>query len=48
MESICAHDPYFVQKIYVCDVSGLNLIKKCMSVLHMLAYDQVVNACDEY
>jgi len=32
----------------VCGVLGLSLIKKCTSVLHMLAYGQVANACDEY
>ncbi len=48
MESICAHDPYFVSKRYVCDVLGLNSIKKCTSVLHMLTYGQVANAGDEY
>jgi hypothetical protein len=48
MESICAHDFYFVQKKKVCSVIGLNSIQKCTSVLHMLAYGQVANACDEY
>jgi hypothetical protein len=46
MESICVHDPYFVEKRDVCDVLGLSSIKKCTSVLYMLAYNQVVNACD--
>jgi hypothetical protein len=48
MESICAHDPYFIQKKDVCDVLGLSSIQKCTSVLHMLAYNQVVDACNEY
>jgi hypothetical protein len=48
IESICAHDPYFVQKIYACSVTGLSSIKKCTNVLCMLAYGQVVDACNEY
>ncbi len=46
MEGIFVHDPYFVKKIDACDVLGLNLIQKCTSVLDMLAYNQVVDACD--
>ncbi len=48
MESICAHDPHFVHKRYVWGVQGLNFIQKCTSVLHMLAYNQAANACNEY
>ncbi len=36
-KNICAHDPYFVQKRYACDVLGLSSIKKCTNVLCMLA-----------
>jgi hypothetical protein len=48
VENICAHDPYFIQKRDACDVLGLSLVQKCTSVLHMLAYSKVVDACDEY
>jgi hypothetical protein len=48
MERICAHEPYFVQKRDACDIIGLSLIQKCTSVLCMLTYNQVVDACDEY
>jgi hypothetical protein len=48
MENICAHDPYFIQKRYACDVLSLSSIQKCTSVLHMFAYGQIVDACDEY
>jgi hypothetical protein len=34
--------------VHACEVLGLNLIQKCTSLLHMFAYDQVANACDEY
>ncbi len=49
MDNICAHDNYFVQKIYACGVVGLSSIQKCTCAMRiLLAYGQVVDACDEY
>jgi hypothetical protein len=48
MDNICAHDNCFVQKRNACGVVKLNSIQKCTCVVHMLAYGQAVNTCNEY
>jgi hypothetical protein len=48
MDNICAHDSYFVQKINACGVVGLSSIQKCTCVMHVFAYGQAIDACNEY
>jgi hypothetical protein len=46
--SVCAHDPYFLQKKNALSNIGLSLVQKCTSALHILAYRITPNAVDEY
>jgi hypothetical protein len=45
---VVAHDPYFQQKHDACGILGLFPIQKFIVMLKMLAYNVVVDTCDEY
>jgi hypothetical protein len=48
MHVVVAHDLYFRQKHDACGILGLFPIQKFIVMLKMLAYNVVVDTCDEY
>jgi hypothetical protein len=48
VDSICAQDPYFVQKRDAIGMLGLSATQKCTAVLRMLSLGICADATDEY
>ena len=48
VNSVCAYDPWFVQKRDALDRLGLSSLQKCTAAVRMLAYGLPTDACDEY
>jgi len=48
MDTIVAHDSYFVQKYDALGVLGLSPIQKIMAALHMFTYGVVADTTNEY
>ncbi|XP_058192125.1 uncharacterized protein LOC131309523 [Rhododendron vialii] len=48
LEAIEGHNPYFVQKVDACQVSGPSSIQKMTSSMRMLAYGMPANANGDY
>ncbi len=48
LQSVCAHNLYFLQKWDALSNIGLSLIQKCIVALHILAYIMTPNAVEEY
>jgi hypothetical protein len=48
LESVYAHDPYFLQKPDALGNIGLSSIQKCIVPLHILAYRITLDTVEEY
>ena len=48
LESVCVHDPYFVQKRDACGLVGLSSRQKMMAALRMLSLGVCADAMDDY
>ena len=48
VNSVCAYDPWFVQKRDALGRLGLSGLQKCTAAVRMLAYGLPADACDEY
>ena len=48
IDSVCATDPWFIQKRDASGRLGLSSLHRCIVGLQMLAYGLLANVCDEY
>jgi hypothetical protein len=48
LESVYAHDPYFLHKQHALGNIGLSSIQKCTVALHILAYRITLDIVEEY